>query len=186
VFFSLLCRRPSVNLAHMRDNTRIVWQLGWSPYYLCGLNLDGPQARWIDPDERLKPPKEWNLDRVAVPRGSPPGLLWATRPRLIWLTWRSALYMYLFFLGILVAAVRSRNARYLLVALPIVLQVLLMVLLGPGNDFRYHWGVYLVGMLTSGYLLLGVPKNAAESLSAGSATPAAADSTHQEPRLKAA
>jgi hypothetical protein len=73
--------------------------------------------------------------------------------------------MYLFFAGCTMAAVRSRNWKYLLVALPIFTQEGIMTISSISPDFRYHWGVTLTGILMSGYLLFAIPRRDAKPAS---------------------
>ncbi len=90
-------------------------------------------------------------------RPLPPLLAWAYKEKWNWLTWRPALYLYLFLFGVVVAAVRAGRWRYLLLAVPVVVQVAAMSIFVVTAEFRYQWCLILVGLLCSGFLLLGVP-----------------------------
>jgi hypothetical protein len=156
VCWALLIRRPSVELAHFPASCALVWKIRWSPCECPPVWYVGTTWYRGDPEERDLPRKTWKFRPIAVTGPLPPLLAWAAKDDWAWLTWRPALYMYLLLFGVVVAAVRAAKWQYLVVAAPVVVQALVLALVGA-PCFRYHWGVYLAGMLCSGFLLLGVP-----------------------------
>jgi hypothetical protein len=171
LFGALLVRRPSVNFQHFGVSSELVWKIRWSRCECLPVWSDGKSWYRVDPDERDLPRGKWTFKPIAVTRPLPPLFAWATKDKWAWLTCRSALYMYLFLLGVLVAAVRAAKWQYAVVALPVLVQSSIMALAGMGPCFRYQWSVYLVGMLCSGFLLLGVPLRPAASKGQEGANP---------------
>jgi hypothetical protein len=156
MFFSLAMRRPSVTIEHLVKSSRQIWQIKHSEIILPAVIFDKNVAKRFDPYLVLKPPSEVKFEFQPMDH-IPLATKLSYRPSLHWLFWRPALFMYLFFAGCIVAALRSRNAKYLLVALPIFVQTGMMMSLSFSCDFRFHWGTYLIGILLSGYLLFAIP-----------------------------
>ena len=109
-------------------------------------------------------PRRCPPGRVREPDWQPVGgwpprlLLLAMGDQLSWLFWRPALFFYLFIAGAVVAALRSRRAAWLLVALPAITQTLLFALICPEPCFRYQWPVFLTAVALAPYLLFVVPR----------------------------
>jgi hypothetical protein len=66
--------------------------------------------------------------------------------RVIWRVWRPAIYSYLLLAAVVLAALRLKEWRYGLLALPALLTTLPYLLLSISPDFRFHYTSYLVGL----------------------------------------
>jgi hypothetical protein len=157
----LALRHPSVDIQHVARNSTLLWRIrrtGDEPYTTWYVDVRNGRLFVGDAAAGLAdgPAREpvWK----EVPGWLPRVLLWCMNDALSWLFWRPALFFYLFVVGALVAAVRSRRAAYLLVACPAVVQTLVFALVCPEPCFRYQWPVFLAGVALSPYLLLAVPK----------------------------
>ncbi len=71
----------------------------------------------------------------------------AHNPKLSWLIWRPALYLYLFLFVVFMIVLRTRCWKYLLMAAPVLIQSVLFTLIPLAPNFRYHYAVYLVSMI---------------------------------------
>jgi hypothetical protein len=160
MFFSLAIRRPSVTLEHLLKSSRQIWQIKYSEIILPAVIFEKNVAKRYDPYLVRKPQNEVTFEFQPMDH-IPLATKISYHHSLHWLFWRPALFMYLFFAGCIVAALRSQNAKYLLVALPIFVQTGMMMSLSFSCDFRFHWGTYLTGILLSGYLLLAIPRRKA-------------------------
>lgn len=83
----------------------------------------------------------------------------ATTPDWIWLVWRPATYLYLSIFAVVVYSVRLRSPRPLALLVPAVAQSLMLLLLSINQDFRYQYGVYMIGLLAPALLLVGGPEH---------------------------
>jgi hypothetical protein len=159
ILISLTLRRPDVTFEHIKNSSRLVWQIQWSTVIPAAVRFNAEhQLLRYDPALLEMPFADAPFVYTPLERPSPPGIEASFSPICDWFAWRPALLMYLFFAGCIVASIRSRNAKYLLVALPIFVQEGIMSLVGVSPDFRYHWGTYLAGILMSGYLLFAIPR----------------------------
>lgn len=84
---------------------------------------------------------------------------WSERPDVIWVLWRPALYLYALLGVTVLIAYRKREPRWLLLAVPALLQSVSLLLVNAGQDFRYQYSVYLVGVMSLGLLPLAVKRN---------------------------
>ncbi len=161
ICFSLMLRRPRVSLLHMADSSDLIWRIRYPEGSFAEtlyVWLNGKTPTRLDPEMRLTPrPKSLNSTKPLW-GWPPPGLCTLPEGRLGWLLWRPALLTYLLLLGAVIAALRSRNRRYLLVAMPVLVQSVLLAPICPTSCLRYQWSAYLTGLLLSGFLLLGVPR----------------------------
>lgn len=162
LYLSLWLRQPSVNLKHIAKSTAYLWRItqprnslydSGAPYYWGGMLVKVDLAR-VDPQH----PREELVQVGPAPRLRPLGMLSYRDPRYNWLFCRPALYMYLFFFAVATAAFRSGCWRYLLVAGPVAIQTLFLIPYSMTSEFRYQWGVFLLGLLMSLLLLAYAPK----------------------------
>jgi hypothetical protein len=162
IFRSLAFRAPRVTYQHVKNSSRIVWQIRWSPVLTAPMGFSEHRAVRFDPGLLERDCEEAAFNYVTVERPTPPGVEASLREKWHWLAWRPGLFLHLFLAACLAACIRSRSGKYLLVALPIVVQAGVMSLAGMSPDFRYHWAIYLTGLLMSGYLLLAIPRGEGE------------------------
>jgi hypothetical protein len=69
------------------------------------------------------------------------------RPSLIWFSWRPAFWLLVLIYVSGLLAVTKRNGRYLLLALPSLLNTASLVPIIPSPDFRYQFCVFMSGIL---------------------------------------
>ncbi len=70
-----------------------------------------------------------------------------------WFFWRNAFWMYLLVFSTVIAWARTREWRYLLVIIPVLINALSLTLFSAGQITRYILPTLLVGPLLSGYFL---------------------------------
>jgi hypothetical protein len=73
----------------------------------------------------------------------------------IWLVWRMPFWMYLSVLGCIIFCIRNRDWKPFLILMPGLLTVLPYLILTLGQIFRYVYSMFLIGILLSGYFLIG-------------------------------
>ncbi|ABU57674.1 MULTISPECIES: hypothetical protein [Roseiflexus] len=71
------------------------------------------------------------------------------------MVWRPALYLYLTLFCVAVAMIRHRSWRLAGLALPVVAQSLIWMLLLTGQEVRFQYPTYVIGLLA--WELLFVP-----------------------------
>lgn len=74
-------------------------------------------------------------------------------PSLNWFTWRPAFFLYLNLFIAALLILRNRDVRFGLISLPIVIQSITFSLLFAEPNFRYHYAVYLVSLISLPLLL---------------------------------
>jgi len=74
-----------------------------------------------------------------------------------WLIWRTAIWMYLLIFASIIASIKSKSWKYLLISAPILLNSMSLLFSSGLQSFRYVYPTLLVSILLSGYLLL-LPK----------------------------
>lgn len=138
---NLLEHTPSLLAFDYRCNRSLVWVI-WDPN---GEVRNPSHAEyWIDandygitPDSKI-PWLQTTLTNLVSTT--------AHNPNINWLVWRPAIYLYLFLGAILIAALRRKNARILLIAVPVLLQSISMTLIISAPNFRYHYYTYLLAL----------------------------------------
>jgi hypothetical protein len=174
----LNARAPQVYWRHVYWRTALVWRIGHphnsfysrvlgekygSKLLLIHTNPYGVKPHPISP-EFQRAFARW---MTYLQRG--PGF---------WLNWRPALQLWVLLGALVVAAVRTRNASYLALAVPILIHSYFVATLAPAQDFRYQYPVYLCGMLMAPALLLVARRDAPATKPTGPAadeTPAPED-----------
>lgn len=90
------------------------------------------------------------------------------QPSYIWWAWRPALYLYLTLLIIVTTAIRLRRKSILVLALPSILNSLILLALITVQDFRFQYPIYVIGLITPALLFihtrLELPANAGKSI----------------------
>jgi hypothetical protein len=87
-------------------------------------------------------------------------LLWGyicswERSMSIWFVWRMPFWMYLSVFGCIIFCARNKDWRPLVILVPGLATVLPYLILTLGQIFRYLYSMYLIGILFSGYFLIG-------------------------------
>ncbi|PWB50241.1 MAG: hypothetical protein C3F13_17390 [Anaerolineales bacterium] len=75
------------------------------------------------------------------------------------LFWRHALYLFAFLVGLILLVIRTRNARWLLLAVPIVSQSIIVMFTAQLQAVRYQYPVYLISLLFTLPMIIVALKN---------------------------
>lgn len=155
---SLTKKAPLVTARHFVTSSRMIWQLQPGSCYLYRIGVekygDGSiqwVVDWDDVTEASKIPALtrplFELFAVTVRRTIIDSIFW--RPALLsWLT----LFL------IVLTALRNRNPKLLLAAVPTLLQCGLMMFITVGQDARFQYGAVLIGLLCLGIPFLKNPE----------------------------
>lgn len=148
---SLALRHPLTDIKHTLCSSSLVWEVPGR----CGeLEGDPPYSEtyWIAEntlglaEDSLLPAFSVKLIRF----------IRQFRKSDLWIPFRSpaiSLYLLIFCVGIL--AYRKRSGEYLLILLPGMIQSMIMMLVNlAGDQFRYQYPVYLLGLFALGFLYL--------------------------------
>jgi hypothetical protein len=75
-------------------------------------------------------------------------------PSVNWFTWRPAFFLYINLFVIFVLILKNRSIRFGLISLPILIQSITFSLIFAEPNFRYHYAVYLVSLISWPLLFL--------------------------------
>ncbi len=162
VAFKLALRDPKVEMNHLLCTGNELWRVTHpfnSYIYTVPLVIspNGLSSIWKNDQEIIH--------IITAPRIEK-GLIryheLSRKIEILWLTWRPALYFYLFIFGVIIASVRKRDPKFLLLAVPIIFQETVLFLITTCQDFRFHYPVLLIGMLYIPYLLFNVTQKEKE------------------------
>jgi len=152
LWLRLAVRDPATLIQHQWCLTSLIWRV-MQP-------TDGHLHAWhktlID---------DYGKDVGLTPSSVLPGLRdllasWLTsleRPEVVWLVWRPATYLYLTLFCVVVVCVRHRSWRTVALAVPAIMQSLVVAALVAGQGFRYQYPVYLIALVAVGLLFVPVP-----------------------------
>ena len=152
LFVDLAVKEPGVEIKHLVCVSSLVWEV---PNH-CMLNQEKTEAAivsWIEPNDlglkeaSLLPALIAPLTKIEAFAGHQPWDVWFFTP---------ALFLYLGLFCSSLMAYRARQPRFLLFFLPASLQSAVMLLINVSRDFRYQYGVYLVGLFSLGLLILAL------------------------------
>ena len=152
IWWDLTRRNPLVNLEHIVCNSTLVWQVtqpGSACLHTVPIFIENGNVRTIasNPyglrEHSLLPQIEPLLTSL---------YMWTIENSQVWLVWRPALYLYLALGSVALVALRVRTWRYLLILLPVCLNALALALTATDCDSRFHFPIYLVGMMMLGLL----------------------------------
>ena len=155
-FADLAWRNPIVDLKHSLCASSIVWRVCRECIFLDHkIERVNGEVRWVSENELGL--KESSL----LPRLVEPLAAWeifSSSPRAAPWLWGPGLSLYVLILCIAVYALRSRSWKVLLIGAVPGLQSLILAAVNIAPDFRYQYGVYLIGLLCLGLIFLP-PKN---------------------------
>ncbi|MEW6253080.1 MAG: DUF6020 family protein, partial [Planctomycetota bacterium] len=160
-------RRPLVALRHLWNSSKLVWRIAHPQDSWISLSLGYFDGTRVVTVTDMPAAAEFGL--VADPQLPALGRRLAgwisasQHPDNLWFWWRPALYLYVAVAGALIAAARARDARYVLVIAPLVMNSLMIAVLAPAQDFRYQYPAYVVGLLLGPFLLWAAPRPATVS-----------------------
>ena len=168
---NLVKHLPGLLVYDYRCQRSLVWVI-WDPNGQV-LNtshvevLDDPNPYGIVPDSKM-PYLQTRIANFVETTAKDTGINW--------LVWRPALYLYLFLFNVSILALTMKDWRYLLIAVPILLQSIEATLITISPNFRYHYAAYLLALLFWPLLFArnqasakGRPAQAAEEANASSA-----------------
>ncbi|WP_456273213.1 DUF6020 family protein [Bacillus sp. AK031] len=137
-WFSLVIQNPGLAFEAFFDQTSMVWQInmpedGYTDTYVTNIYYGNPQGL---------------LDKVIHPTvtAAASAYLQKTKEVFGFIIWRPAVYFSLIALFTMVAIVRN-GFKYVLVSLPILLNILSVMAALPAQDFRYLFSNTLVTFL---------------------------------------
>ena len=152
LFMGLAFKEPGVEFRHMVCVSSLIWEL---PNH-CALKqekLATWQPTWIEPNDLGL--KENSLLPVLA---TPLTMIKDFTSRQPWdlFFYTPAVFLYLGLYCTAIFAYRAKQSRYLLYFLPAAVQSAVMLLINVSRDFRYQYGVYLVGLFSLGLLILAL------------------------------
>jgi hypothetical protein len=152
LFITLAIKEPLVELNHLKCISSIVWR---SPGF-CGANTLLPAGRtlWI-----IGVPVKYFSENSLIPSLQKPlsAFLVALRVNPSFTLFVSpGVYLSFGIFATVIFSIRRKNWKGLLFILPIVIQSVTFVLINTSDNFRYHYGVYLVGLFGIGLLILAL------------------------------
>ncbi len=141
--FNLIPRMPGILLYYYRCARSMEWLI----YDPVGEVRNASHVQvLVDPnpfglrhDSKIIPLRDWIADWVVET---------ARNPNLNWFTWRPAFFLYIQFFITALLILRNRNPRFGLLAVPILLQSVTFSLILAEPNFRYHYAVYLVSLIS--------------------------------------
>ncbi len=158
IFIDLLLRDPMVDVRHILCSSGLVWKLCNDCSFLGPFILpDGPGFRWIEPNDLGVVQASLLPGQVNPVAG---WLVASSLPPWFALVWSPAFYLMLGSLGVLLYALWLRRWKLLLIGLPLGVQSGVLFLINISNDFRYQYGVYLIGLYSLGLLLICLNRGA--------------------------
>lgn len=163
IALSLAMRNPQVELAHWSCSSSFIWQF-ITPCCHAHLSLYESQGElvWIEPNE-LGLEEQSVLPNLVQPMYRL--LRAADSIPIMAITWGPALQFYLALIGPVILSLRRRNWRFLLIAIPALVQSGIMMVIAIAPDFRYQYSVYLIGWMSVLFWFLPNSDPAADRLS---------------------
>jgi hypothetical protein len=150
LFASLAIKEPGVEANHMVCVSSLIWQLPSR----CMLNHEAPpsgEIHWI-PDNSLGLKEHSLFPALVMPLSLLEWKVEQTPLDILFFT--PALFLYLGLFCTALFALRSNSWKRLLFILPAVIQSGVMIIINVSRDFRYQYGVYLIGLFSLGLLIL--------------------------------
>lgn len=152
IFFDTLKKDPMVNIRHQICASELIWRLRPISYTFAHAfdhHGEKDQYFWVHHDQygfteaSLLPDLNHKIMQYYFMTENEESLLYI-------LTWRPAFYLYLSLLSIGLMAWKHRSWIYTLIAVPILLQSGTLLLINLAQDFRYQFGVVLIGIFCLG------------------------------------
>lgn len=140
IWSNLILEQPSIVINHQICVSSIIWRIsqpndGYIATYALGISENN-----IDIEEDSKIPflrnQIQNFAKVS------------TQDHLVWFIWRPAFYLYLSIFCIAVLAMRFRDISILLLLVPPLMNSLILLAVTPSQNFRYQYGIYLIGLVS--------------------------------------
>lgn len=154
----LTFRNPLATFKHLACNSSLVARITHPPNFYSE-HVYETVALYIAPDfndqlNAFAPTSLWPKLREEI-YNSTNKLFYS---RLSWFFWRAPFWMYLLLFSTAIAAIRSRNAGYFLIAVPVLLSTVPLAFFTFVQTYRFVFPMILVSLLFSGYLLTAVSR----------------------------
>ena len=151
LFLTLALKEPNIELNHLICISSTVWEIPSR----CGQNTFLPinESTWISPVNKFF------TENSLLPsmRNILSGILIEFRTNLdLTVFIAPALYLYLGVYIIFILARRKRNFKLILFMVPSLIQSIVLSIASTSTEFRYQYGVYLVGLFSVGLLILAM------------------------------
>lgn len=140
---NLLHRIPNIFAYYGRCARSLEW-IVWDPYGEVRNAshvevLVDPNPYGIKPDSKIPAMRAWISNWV---------IKTSHDTNLNWFIWRPAFFLYLNLLVSAVLIIRNHNLRFGLLSVPILIQSITFSLILAEPNFRYHYAVYLVSLIS--------------------------------------
>jgi hypothetical protein len=140
---NLLHRIPNILAYYGRCSRSLEW-IVWDPYGEVRNAshvevLVDPNPYGIKPDSKIPAMRAWISNWVFKTSHD---------TNLNWFIWRPAFFFYLNLFVSAVLIIRNHNLRYGLLSIPILIQSITFTLILAEPNFRYHYAVYLVSLVS--------------------------------------
>ena len=144
----LITNHPNILLHHQLCVSSMIWRIsqpntGYISTFVLTADSDNP-------DTAPRSKSIWLKDIINV------YLKASLEDKNIWYIWRPALYLYTIIFCVVVASIRLRNTRLLVVMLPAIFNSLTLLVLIPAQDFRFQYPVYVTGLIAPALLFAGL------------------------------
>jgi hypothetical protein len=151
LFIRLSIKEPLVELKHLSCISSLVWEIPSR----CGSTtlLPYTSSLWIDPgggffqENSLLPSMKNILSGLLISIRTNPNLTIFIAP---------AIYLFLALYNTALLAYRRRSSRVLLFIIPTLIQSLTLGVVNVSSEFRYQFGIYLIGLFSLGLLVLAL------------------------------
>lgn len=139
LWFSLILKNPSKFLNHQLCASELVWNVLPRHYlYTVEYGIMVPNEFGLSTRSQLP----WMRDHLIHL------VDFTNKPWIRWLVWGPALYLYGTLLIAIISAFRMEKPTWLLFAMPVLLQSIVLCMINIAQDFRYQFSVYLVGLMS--------------------------------------
>ncbi len=152
LYLELAVKEPAVELEHLKCVSSIVWR---SPGF-CGANTLLPinSASWISgyPEKHIS-------EKSLIPFFQKPLSHFLISLRInatLTLLISPAVYLWFGVYATAIFSIRRKNWKGLLFILPVVTQETIYGIINLSDNYRYHYGAYLVGLFGLGLLILAL------------------------------
>jgi hypothetical protein len=151
LFIDLALKEPGLEIDHMVCSSSLVWGLPGK----CGSTTFLPYTSsiWIDPGKNLF--QENSLLPRLVPFLSNLLLSIRTNPNLTILI-APAVYLLLGIYNTAILSFRKKDVKIFLFIVPAIIQSITLALLVVSSEYRYQFGVYMIGLFSIGFLILAL------------------------------
>ncbi|KXK12326.1 MAG: hypothetical protein UZ14_CFX002002389 [Chloroflexi bacterium OLB14] len=143
IALQLTLKSPRVTISHYMCVTSLLWKI-WdtNAHVMIGplLYSDNsivPNQIGLENISKLPILKEFLLNLIQK----------SVDDSVIWLIWRPAIYLYIFLSATIVLMIKDKKFNRILIATPIFLHTTILLLAIVGQDFRFQYSAYLVGLL---------------------------------------